>query len=61
MSATHVAVTPFHAVARQRSPLTRLAMELAAARWTKHQAELGNIVSSKERAPQVPALFQARR
>jgi hypothetical protein len=36
-------------------------MDLAAARWEKHQASLGNIVSTETRAPQVPALFQARR
>jgi hypothetical protein len=61
MSATQVArATPFHA-AVQRSPLTRLAMDLAVARWTKHQAALGNIVSTETRAPQVAALFQAAR
>ena len=62
MSATQVArATPFHAAAVQRSPLTRLSMDLAAARWEKHQASLGNTVSTETRAPQVPALFQARR
>jgi len=62
MSATQVArATPFHAITLQRSPLTRLSMELAAARWEKHQASLGHVVSFETRAPQVPALFQARR
>lgn len=40
--------------------LTRLQMDLAAARWERMQAESGMSVSSEPRIPQVPALFRAR-
>lgn len=53
----------FDRVQDQRSKhgsLTRIQMDLAAARWERIQAENGVAISSESRMPQVPALFKAR-
>lgn len=53
----------FAHVQEQRSThgaLTRIQMDLAAARWERMQAANGVVISSENRLPQVPALFKAR-
>jgi hypothetical protein len=40
--------------------LTRIQMDLAAARWERMQSANGVAISSENRLPQVPALFKAR-